>query len=511
MGFQFLFSLVVVGAFSLFIHLCNILWVKPQRIRCELQKQGICGPPPSFLLGNIREMKAAKLSVAKSTPEGSQDIFHNCSSTIFPFFHQWSEKYGRLFMFSLGKMQLLYVSEPNMVKEISQSTSLDLGKPSYQQKELGPLLGQGIITSNGAKWAYQRKIIAPELHLDKVKSMVDLMEEPITLLLNSWKRKIEGEGGIVDIRIDEDLRIFSGDVISRACFGSSYSKGKELFLRLRALQEAIANRRLKLGIPGLRYLPTNSNRNIWGLEKEIHSSISRILDEHNRGRFEKNLLQIILDGSRNGELGPNTTERFIVDNCKSMYLAGYETTAISATWSLMLLASHPEWQARVRAEILQVCGGQLPNVDILRRMKLLTMVIQEALRLYPPVGVLTREVFKDMKFGEIHVPKGAFLWIAVAILHQDPEFWGADANKFNPERFINGSVGACKFPHLYMPFGFGPRICLGQNLAMLELKMLLARILSEFSFSLSPKYCHSPVLGLVIEPEYGVNLLVQRL
>lgn len=139
------------------------------------------------------------------------------------------------------------------------------------------------------------------------------------------------------------------------------------------------------------------------------------------------------------------------------------------------------------------------------------MVIHESLRLYPPVPLVSREAFKDMKFGDIEVPKGVNLWTMVVSSHTDADTWGSDACQFNPNRFANGITGACKLPHLYMPFGVGPRVCLGQNLAMYELKILISLILSKFSISLSPKHIHSPCLKLLIEPEYGVNLLVKKL
>jgi cytochrome P450 len=128
------------------------------------------------------------------------------------------------------------------------------------------------------------------------------------------------------------------------------------------------------------------------------------------------------------------------------------------------------------------------------------MVIHESLRLYPPVPVVSREAFEDMKLGDIQVPKGVNVWILLVTLHEDPDIWGPDANEFNP-----------KLPHVYMPFGVGQRTCLGQNFAMAELKIILAQIVSNFSFSLSPKYRHSPTMRMVIEPEHGVNLLIKRL
>ncbi|KAF8364680.1 hypothetical protein HHK36_033360 [Tetracentron sinense] len=505
------FSLALICLFSLLIHLYNVLFLKPERLRSKLRKQGITGPPPTFLLGNIREIKKTQSTVAKAQTDHHEPLTHNCGASLFPFFDQWRKEYGPIFMFSLGNIQLLYVNQPEVVKEISTCTSLDLGKPSYQHKERGPLLGQGILTSNGAIWAHQRKILAPELYMEKVKGMMNLITESTITLLNSWKNKIDCEGGISDIKIDDYMRNFSGDVISRACFGSSYSKGEEIFLRLRALQEAMSKKTLATGVPGMRYLPTKSNREIWGLEKDIRSLILKVVKERKEATYEKDLLQMILEGAKNSDLGQDATDRFIVDNCKNIYLAGYETTAVSATWAMMLLASSPEWQARVRAEVLEVCGGQIPDADMIRKMKLLTMVIHESLRLYPPVTVVSREAFKDMKFGDIEVPKGVNLWTLVVTLHQDPEIWGPDAHKFNPERFANGIAGACKLPYIYMPFGVGPRVCLGQNLAMIELKILLSLILSNFSFSLSPNYRHSPALRLVIEPEDGVNLVVKKL
>lgn len=139
------------------------------------------------------------------------------------------------------------------------------------------------------------------------------------------------------------------------------------------------------------------------------------------------------------------------------------------------------------------------------------MTINESLRLYPPVSVVSREALKDMKFGSVSVAKGVNLWALVTTLHTDSENWGPDSYQFNPARFSNGITGACKYPHLYMPFGVGPRVCLGQNLALVELKILISLILSNFSLSLSPNYVHSPLLNLVIEPLYGVDLLIKEL
>ncbi|GLT80694.1 hypothetical protein SLA2020_521190 [Shorea laevis] len=504
-------ALVAIALAGLLVPLYNALVLKPKRLRAKLRSQGIHGPQPSFLLGNLNQIKSSvhqHHEVSQSQPPDS----HNCAALLFPFFEQWRRQYGEIFVFSLGSMQILYVNRVDVVREITTCTSLDLGKPSYQRRDRGPLLGQGILTSNGPVWAYQRKILAPELYMDKVKGMMNIIVESADILVKSWKSRIESSAdGLADINIDEYMRSFSGDVISRACFGSNYSRGEEIFLKLRALQELMSKGTLATRIPGMRFLPTKRNREVRALEKEVRNLILKVVKEREGTGYEKDLLQMVLEGAKNSDLSREATDRFIVDNCKNIYLAGYETTAVSASWCLMLLAANPEWQQRARAEVLQVCGSRTPDADMVRGMKLLTMVIHESLRLYPPVAVVSREALKDMKFGDIHVPKGVNLWTLMVTLHTDPDVWGPDAYNFKPDRFANGITGACKLPHLYMPFGVGPRMCLGQNLAIVELKVLLALLLFNFSFALSPTYKHSPTLRLVIEPENGVNLSVSKL
>ncbi|PIA59902.1 hypothetical protein AQUCO_00400639v1 [Aquilegia coerulea] len=449
---------------------------------------------------------------SKVVKKPNQQISHNYNSIVFPYFELWRKDYGSIFTYSTGNMQHLYVGDPVLVKEISMNTSLDLGKPSFLQKERRPLFGQGILTSNGAKWAHQRKVIAPQLYMDKVKGMIKLMGDSAMSLVTLWESKIDSEGGIREIKVDEDLRNFSADIISKACFGSSYSKGQEIFQKLRGLQNVMSKQGLFLGVPGLRFLPTTSNRELWKLEKEVNSLILKVVNERKEAKSENDLLQMLLEGANNNdEVSLDSIDGFIVDNCKNIYFAGHETTATSASWILILLASHPEWQTRVRDEVVEICGGSLPDFNMLRKMKLLTMVIQEALRLYPPAPFVTRELFQSTKFGDLLVPKGVHLWFPIICLHQDPEIWGPEAQKFNPDRFSHGIGKACKIPQVYIPFGTGPRTCAGQNFAMVEMKIVISLILSKFSFSLSPDYSHTPAFNLVIEPQNGVDLFMKKM
>ncbi|XP_047951317.1 cytochrome P450 714C2-like [Salvia hispanica] len=507
-----LISTIAALVLGLIVHLYVSLVAKPTKIQKVLNKQGINGPPPKILLGNILEIKKSRDAAAANTAsESGPPALHNTTS-VLPFLEQWRKKYGKTFTFSLGHLQVLYVSDPNMVKEIATTTSHDLGKPAYLQKTLGPLLGQGILTSNGPIWARQRKIIAPELFFDKVRGMMIIITESADTVVNTWKQEIEANNsGVRDIVVDSYMKRFSGDIISRACFGSNYTKGRDIFLKLDTLQKLVSKKFTAVGLPGLRHLPTKSNRKIWALEKEIGTSILKLVKEREEAGYEKDLLQTLIEGAKGTYSTSSAMDQFVVDNCRIIYLAGFETSAISASWCLMLLASNPEWQTRIREEVEQVCRGRVPDVDMLREMNQLHMVIQETMRLYPPTPSLSREVAKDTKIGNVHVPKGVILWIMVATLHTDPDIWGPDALQFKPERFQNGISGACKSLNCYMPFGFGPRVCVGQHLAMVELKYFMALIISNFSFTLSPKYVHKPEFTTMIEPKHGVNILISKI
>ena len=139
------------------------------------------------------------------------------------------------------------------------------------------------------------------------------------------------------------------------------------------------------------------------------------------------------------------------------------------------------------------------------------MVIHETLRLFPPVLLVTRQTLEDIRFKNVTVPKGVNVQIPILILHQDASLWGPDAHLFNPNRFSNGILNACKNPYAYLPFGIGPHVCAGQHFAMVEVKVIVSLVLSRFEFTLSPSYKHSPAFTLVMEPENGVVLNVRKL
>ncbi|XP_054782760.1 cytochrome P450 714A1-like [Prosopis cineraria] len=512
------------------------LWLKPQRIRSVLQKQGITGPSPSFPFGNLSQIKRIQSHFFNNNSLSSSSQPEQWFPSLFPFLQQWRKQYGSTFVFSTGHIQHLYIGDPKLIKELNRAKPMDLGRPTYIFKPLKPLLGSGILTVNGPPWSFQRNLIAPEFSLLKIQNMVDFMEESTKEIMRKWERIIEESGvkKMAEIVIDDYMKDLTADIISKACFSGSYAQGNQIFAKLTALQAAVAKPNMLFGFLYLRILPTKENKKIWKLEKEMEQLILKVVhhrklqNQSHKDQNQKDLLQMILENTAyeadnsSGAWGmwkklkhKRETQKLIVDICKNIYFAGSETTAVLLTWTLVLLCLHPQWQDRLRAEILEAYPNISPHcfhdMDKFRNMKQLSMVIQESLRLYGPAITTAREAIKKVKVGEMVVPKGTNILVFITAMHRDPEIWGEDANEFKPERFEGGVSNACKYPQAYLPFGIGSQICLGQYFAIIEAKIALILLLSNFSFSISPSYRHCPFYKLALNPKYGAPLLVTKL
>ncbi|PIN12204.1 hypothetical protein CDL12_15187 [Handroanthus impetiginosus] len=249
------------------------------------------------------------------------------------------------------------------------------------------------------------------------------------------------------------------------------------------------------------------NRMMWKLEKEIRESVRRLIEKNDKqSDNSRNLLTLLMRVK-----GDNTEEglgvKEVIDECKTFYFAGKETTSNLLTWALVLLAMHPEWQARTREEVFRVCkNNDPPNAENLNELKLVTMILYETMRLYPPVSTLIRQASKKVTLGSLDIPANTQFSVSVAVVHHDVEIWGPDANEFNPLRFSQPQ----KHWPSYFPFGLGPRNCVAQNLARVEAKIILAMIIQHFALAISPSYIHAPISAWTLEPQYGAQITFRR-
>ncbi|KAJ6368362.1 hypothetical protein OIU78_000870 [Salix suchowensis] len=446
-----------------------------------MEKQGVRGPKPRPLTGNILDVASF---LSKSTSKDMDQITHDTVSRLLPHYVAWSKQYGKRFIFWNGVEPRLCISETEMIKELLTKYSTKSGKSWLQREGTKHFIGRG------------------------------LMVECTKNMLQSLRNAVES--GQTEVEIGEYMSRVTADIISRTQFGSSYEKGKQIFHLLTELQSLCHQATRHLCLPGSRFFPSNYNRQIKSKKMEVDSLLLEIIQSRKDcveiGRsssYGDDLLGMLLNEmERKRSDGFNINLQLVMDECKTFFFAGHETTSLLLTWTVMLLASNPCWQEKVRAEVSEVCNGETPSIDHLPKFNLLNMVISESLRLYPSGTLLPRMAFEDIKLGDLEIPKGLQIWIPVLAIHHSEELWGKDANEFNPDRFASKSFAPGRH---FIPFAAGPRNCIGQSFAMMEAKIILAMLISQFSFNISDSYRHAPVVVLTIKPKYGVQVYLKPL
>ncbi|KAI4333424.1 hypothetical protein L6164_018244 [Bauhinia variegata] len=492
----------------------NWVWLRPKRLERLLREQGLQGSSYRLLVGDSNQM-IKMLKEAKSKP---MNLSHNIAPRVFSFYHQTFNKYGKNAFIWFGPTPRLIITDPEQIKDVFNRNH------DFTKLKLDPLvklIGTGLANYEGQKWAKHRRIINPAFSLEKLKIMLPTFSESCNDMIRRWEGMLCSDGSC-EMDVWPFLQGLTRDVISRTAFGSSYEEGRRIFELLTEQAQLLMKILEKTYIPAYRFLPIATHRRMRKIDREIQASLKEIINKKEAalkaGEATKDdLLGILLESNhreiegqgKNKSLG--MTLQDVIQECKIFYIAGQETTSVLLVWTMLLLSRYPDWQARAREEIWQVFGNQKPDFDGLSQLKIVTMILYEVLRLYPPVIMLNRTVRKDMKLGNLSLPAGVQVTLAILLVHHDHEIWGDDAEDFNPERFRGGILKATKGQVAFLPFGWGPRICIGQNFAMLEAKLALSMILQRFSFELSPSYAHAPTTVITLQPEYGANVILHKL
>ncbi|PON41244.1 Cytochrome P450, E-class, group I [Trema orientale] len=366
----------------------------------------------------------------------------------------------------------------------------------------------------------RRRLMTPAFHVDKLKGMLPSFLTSCTNLIDRWK-KLTSLHGSTEIDVMPEFHILTGDVIARTAFGSSYEKGSKIFELQKEQITLVLEAYNSFYFPGLRFIPTKKNRRRYKLDNEIKEIIRDLIRRKQQGmqnKLEEDLLSLLLQKCKLGDQFAShdhnncLTIDDVIEECKLFYIAGQETTANLLTWTMIVLSMHPSWQKKAREEVLRLCGKETPGLNNINHLKIVSMIFNEVLRLYPPVTLLFRYTKQETNIGGMSIPAGVETVLSILSLHHDPKHWGHDATEFNPERFSEGVAKSSKDDQMaFYPFGWGPRICLGQNFAMIEAKLGLAMILQHFSFQLSPSYTHAPRQHITLQPQHGAPIILRCL
>ncbi|KAL6187828.1 hypothetical protein ACLB2K_039223 [Fragaria x ananassa] len=303
-----------------------------------------------------------------------------------------------------------------------------------------------------------------------------------------------------EIEVFEEFRLFTSEVISRTAFGSSYIEGKQIFEMLIKMGFLTFKNAFNLRFPGIsKIYKTSDEIESDKLEKGIRDSIIEIVKKREEKAmsgqedyFGSDFLGLLLKAHHDSNEKQRISMDDSVDECKAFYFAGQETSTSLLAWTVFLLALHTDWQEEARNEM--------------------SMIINESLWLYPPVLAMERRVEKEVRLGNVLIPANVELHVSSLALHHEPQFWGQDVQLFKPERFSEGVVKATGNNIVaFLPFGMGPRPCVGFNFSTIEVNIALSMILQRYSFTLSPGYVHSPFHFLTLRPQHGVQVLLHSL
>ncbi|TVU35825.1 hypothetical protein EJB05_17732, partial [Eragrostis curvula] len=490
-------------------------WLSPRRLERALRAQGLRGTTYRFPDGDLKE-EARLVAAERAKPMPLRS--HGISARVQPLVHNVVKEHGKISMVWIGPMPSVILDEPKLVREVL-STQFRHVKKSLLNYKFMKLVGLGLVTHEGEKWEVHRKIIRHAFLLEKLKKMGPAFIACTSELVSRWEDSM-GSGKEKEIDVWPELQDLTGDVISRAAFGSSLSEGRRIF-RIQSEQVQLATQMSNMYIPGYTFLPTKLNRRVQANAREVETLLKGIITKKERAMKnghadDSDMLGLLLqsnakDSQENGSSKPTMTMDDIIGELKLFYFAGMDTTSVLLTWTMIVLSMHPEWQDRAREEVLRVFGKKQPDHDSTNQLKIVTMILYEVLRLYPPVTMLERETYKEMELGGVKYPAGVTLVLPIVSIHHDPVLWGEDVDDFKPERFAEGISKASKDAPAFFPFGWGPRICIGQNFALLEAKVALSMILQRFEFELSPTYTHAPFPVATLQPDHGAQIKLKRI
>ncbi len=418
------------------------------------------------------------------------------------FFYGTFKEYGDIAHFHIGNRQFYMLNHPDYVQYVLQGNHRNYRKGVNYEK-LHPLLGNGLVTSDGEFWLRQRRLIQPAFHRKRLAAFSTVMTDAGAEMLDRWETYAR-DGQPLDVA-GEFMRV-TLEVVSRSMFstdaaGFSGEIGRNLPIVLQRTNARFWE------LFDLSSLPTPRNRRYWKALEALDRVVYGVIDERRRSRVAFDDLLTMLLEAVDEDSGERMTDRQLRDEVMTIYLAGHETTANALSWAQYLIAQHPEVESKLHAEADAVLQGRAPTVEDLPALAYTRMVIDEVLRLYPSVWGIARTPIEPDEIGGYRIPAGVSVGLTAYITHRHPAFWDRP-EAFDPERF-SAERSAGRHPFAYFPFGGGPRLCIGNNFALMEATLILAMIAGRYRLELVPDRIVVPQPVVTLRPRDGIWMRVR--
>lgn len=417
------------------------------------------------------------------------------------FFAQMARDYGGAVLIDLGLDKVLMLTEPEYVKHVLQDNYENYHKSKFY-RPLKPIFGDGIITAEDDAWLHQRLATAKSFHGSYIRRMTADMTDAVGDMLKRWEARCRD--GNNSVEISSEMAHVTLDILCRTLFGVHLAGEHRRIYDALTTMLRDAERRIWSAFPLPSWAPTAGNLKARKAVRVLEEFIERAIAEHTKSpRAKDNLLSILIETQGSGVLGGGSA-RLLRDQMLTFLMAGHETTANGLAWTWYLLSKNPQAGRGVKEEIERVLKGRIPTFDDLPNLTYTKMVFDEALRILPPVWTISRCAMGDDSIDGIDIPKGTSVMICPYALHRRADLW-PNPEGFDPERFAPG-MEKQRARHAYIPFGGGPRTCLGNRFAATEALLALAMTLQRYDLELVPGQRVEPEPMITLRPRNGIMM-----
>lgn len=439
------------------------------------------GPFGNLLLGNLPDLK----------------------TRVLDFFSELQTQFGDISTVRFAFRNVSYIQHPDYIHHILQEHNRNYTK-SLRYEQLKYLLGNGLLTSEGEFWLRQRRMIQPAFHKQKLMLLADEMAIISKNLCDRWEVELKDK----EFNLAAEMMALTLDIVGKTLLNANVkSDATNMGTALEFLLRSV-NVRTRTPILLPLWIPLPSHLKIKKAVHTIKNVLDKVFEDRRKNPSDRYDLLSMLMETKYEDTGEPMDNRQLRDEVMTIFVAGHETTANALSWTLYLLSTHPEERKKCIEELNRTLKGRTPEFADLRELKYLTMVIEESMRLYPPAWIIGRKAIKKDTIGKYKIAPNHNVLISPYALHRDKRYW-SEPDKFIPERFTPEEI--IKRPKLsYLPFGGGPRLCIGNNFAMMEMQIVLATILQRFTLK---KINDKPILPdplITLRPRGGMWMKIKN-
>ena len=409
-------------------------------------------------------------------------------------------QYGPVTHLPLPTMEGYVLGHPSLVNHVLVTNPKNYVKQTRGYEMLRMVLGNGLVTSDGAFWKRQRRIAQPAFHRERLAGFGEVMTRAASQMVDGWELGKPFDFAAEMMRCT--LRVVGETLLSADVMSQADHVGKALTV---ALEHLIHRTLHPLSAP--EWVPTPTNLRFKRALEELDRVVLGLIAERRKGGGPKNDLLAMLMESRDPETGEGMNDAQLRDEVMTIFLAGHETTANNLAWTMVLLGRAPEVERKMMAEAQGVLGGAVPGMEHVHRLPYAMSIIKESLRLYPPVWSLGRRVLEDEVVEGYLLPKDALVFICPWAIHRLPEFWN-DPLAFDPDRWKTEDPRRAHGS--YLPFSMGQRKCIGDTFATVEAQLILTTILQKVQVSLVPGQTFEPEPVITLRPRGGVQVVATQ-